>query len=72
MLNQIQADLKKAMLEKNTMHVQVLRMVVSALRNESIAKGLGPQGELPPLESLAVVKRLVKSRQDSIDQFKSV
>ncbi|MEY3315071.1 MAG: hypothetical protein RLZZ438_670, partial [Acidobacteriota bacterium] len=27
MLNQIQADLKKAMLEKNSLHVQVLRMV---------------------------------------------
>lgn len=72
MLNQIQADLKKAMLEKNSLHVQVLRMVLSALRNESIAKGLGPQGELTSADCMSVIKRLVKSRQDSIDQFKSV
>ncbi len=72
MLNQIQADLKKAMLEKKTMHVQVLRMAIASLRNESIAKGLGPQGELTSPECLAVIKRLVKSRLDSIDQFKSV
>ncbi|MFM8234707.1 MAG: GatB/YqeY domain-containing protein [Holophagaceae bacterium] len=72
MLLQIQAELKKAMFEKNTLHIQVLRMLLSALKNESIAKGLGPQGELGPSDCIAVVKRLVKSRQDSIEQFRSV
>ena len=34
-----------------------------------MAKGLGPQGILSEAEGLAVIKRLVKSREDSVEQF---
>jgi uncharacterized protein YqeY len=34
-----------------------------------VAKGLGPQGVLAEADALAVFKRLVKSREDSVQQF---
>ena len=47
----------------------VLRMALAAYKNEAVAKGLGPQGILNEAEALAVLKRLVKSREDSVEQF---
>lgn len=72
MIDEMQSDLKTAMLARDHFKTQVLRMVITALRNESIAKGLGPQGKLESPDALAVIKRMVKSRQDSIEQFNSV
>jgi uncharacterized protein YqeY len=69
MLDRLQSDLKTAMLEKNSARTMVLRSAITAFRNESVAKGLGPQGELSEAESLVVMKRLVKSREDSVEQF---
>jgi uncharacterized protein YqeY len=37
-----------------------------------VAKGLGPQGVLAEADALAVLKRLVKSREDSVAQFQKV
>ncbi len=70
MLDRLQADLKAAMLAKDAPRTQVLRMAVAAYRNEAIAKGLGPQGVLAEADALAVLKRLVKSREDSVEQFR--
>lgn len=72
MLDRIQADLKTSMLAKDTARTGVLRMALAAYKNEAVAKGLGPQGVLPEAEALAVLKRLVKSREDSIEQFEKV
>ena len=72
MLDRIQADLKAAMLAKDAARTQVLRMALAAYKNEAVAKGLGPQGALPDSDALAVLKRLVKSREDSIAQFEKV
>jgi uncharacterized protein YqeY len=47
----------------------VLRMALAAYKNEAVAKGLGPQGALTDPEAVAVFKRLVKSREDSVEQF---
>ncbi len=69
MLDRIQADLKAAMLAKDGPRTQVLRMALAAYKNEAVAKGLGPQGALGEGEALALVKRLVKSREDSVEQF---
>jgi uncharacterized protein YqeY len=68
-LDRIQAELKKAMLAKDAPRTQVLRSLLSAYRNEAVAKGLGPQGSLTEAEALAVAKRLVKSREDSVEQY---
>jgi len=72
MLNRIQADLKTAMLARDAGRTQVLRMALAAYKNEAVAKGLGPQGTLAEGDALAVVKRLVKSREDSVAQFEKV
>ena len=72
MLTRLLADLKTAMLARDAARTQVLRMALTAYRNEAVAKGLGPQGTLAEPDALAVFKRLVKSREDSIAQFEKV
>ena len=72
MLIRLQADLKTAMLARDAARTQVLRMALAAYKNEAVAKGLGPQGTLPETEAIAVFKRLVKSREDSVAQFEKV
>lgn len=72
MLGRLQTDLKNAMLTKNGPLTGVLRMALSAYRNEAVAKGLGPQGLLSEAEAIVVFKRLVKSREDSVEQFTKV
>jgi uncharacterized protein YqeY len=72
MLNRLQADLKTAMLARDAGRTQVLRMALAAYKNEAVAKGLGPQGILEEGDALTVLKRLVKSREDSIAQFEKV
>ena len=72
MLTRLQADLKTAMLARDAARTQVLRMALAAYKNEAVAKGLGPQGVLAEVDALAVFKRLVKSREDSVAQFEKV
>ena len=72
MLTRLQADLKTAMLARDAARTQVLRMALDAYKNEAVAKGLGPQGTLAEADALAVFKRLVKSREDSVAQFEKV
>ena len=72
MLTHLMADLKTAMLARDASRTQVLRMALAAYKNEAIAKGLGPQGTLIEADALAVFKRLVKSREDSVAQFEKV
>ena len=69
MLDRLQADLKTAMLARDALRTQVLRMALAAYKNEAVAKGLSPQGVLPEAEAIALFKRLVKSREDSVEQF---
>ena len=69
MLDRLQSDLKSAMLAKDGPRTQVLRMALAAYRNEAVAKGLGPQGLLTENDALAVFKRLVKSREESITHY---
>lgn len=69
MLDKLTADLKASMLAKDAARTGVLRMALAAYKNEAVAKGLGPQGELPEADSIALFKRLVKSREDSVEQY---
>ncbi len=69
MLDRLQADLKASMLAKDSGRTGVLRMALAAYKNEAIAKGLGPQGVLSEADSIAVFKKLVKSREDSVEQY---
>jgi uncharacterized protein len=69
MLDRLQADLKASMLARNAFRTQVLRMALAAYKNEAVAKGLGPQGLLEEADAVTVFKRLVKSREDSVEQY---
>jgi uncharacterized protein YqeY len=64
----IKEDLKKSMLAKEQEKTLVLRGVISAFMNEMIAKKM-TETEIPDEEGFNVLRRLVKQRKDSIDQF---
>ena len=66
MLEQINNDLKISMKEQDKFTLGVLRMLKSALQLEGINK----KGELTDDEVIAVVKKQVKMRNDSIEEFK--
>jgi uncharacterized protein len=65
---QIDADLKTAMREKNATKLGVLRMLKAALTNATIEKS-GAQGELGDADATQVIRKQVKQRQDSIESF---
>jgi uncharacterized protein YqeY len=66
---QIKEEIKKAMLAKDPVRTTTLRGVSAAFTNELVAKGRKPQEELGDEDAIVVVKRLVKQRKDSIEQF---
>lgn len=66
--SQIQEDIKTAMKAKDSLALNALRALKSALTNASIEKGgLGTPLDEP--EVLAVIRKQIKQRQDSIEQF---
>jgi uncharacterized protein YqeY len=65
---QIDADLKTAMREKNAAKLGVLRMLKAAMTNAAIEKS-GAQGQLNDADATQVVRKQVKQRQDSIESF---
>ncbi|MEM1443714.1 MAG: GatB/YqeY domain-containing protein [Verrucomicrobiota bacterium] len=65
---QITEDMKTAMREKNTVALSTIRMLKSAVKNAAIEKG-GADAELDDAEVMAVVRKEVKKRQDSIEQY---
>lgn len=58
-----------AMKARDTVRLNALRNLSSAFTNELVAKGQKPQEELADDLALGVIKRLVKQRKDSIEQF---
>ena len=64
----IDEDLIAAMRAKDSARLGVLRMLKAALKNASIDKA-GAEGELEDSEAIAVVRKQVKQRQDSIESF---
>ena len=65
----IHSKIKEAMIAHETVRLTVLRGLISAFTNELVAKGKKPQDELTDDEAVAVIRRAVKQRKDSIDQF---
>ena len=63
---QIQDDMKSAMRAGETLRRDTLRMLIAALKNERIDKG----ADLDEDSVLAVVRRGVKSRKDSAQQYR--
>jgi len=64
----IDGDLKEAMKARETQRLGVVRMLNSALKNAAIEK-YGVTGQLDDAEALAVVRKQVKQRQDSVEGF---
>ena len=66
MYEKINEDLKNAMKSKDTFKLSVLRMLKSALQLEQISK----KHELDDNEIASVLKKQVKVRKDSLDEYK--
>jgi uncharacterized protein YqeY len=67
---EIDADLKAAMRARDAARLSVLRMVKSALTNAAIEK-IGTAGVLSDFEAIAVIRKQVKQRLDSIQSFET-
>lgn len=66
MITKINDDLKSAMKEKDAFKLSVLRMLKSALQLEQIAK----KHELDDNEVSSVIKKQIKLRKDSLEEYK--
>jgi uncharacterized protein len=65
---QITNDIKTAMKEKNSAKLNALRMVQSAFKNREIELRPNP---MPEEEHVLVLRRLVKQRKESIEQYQA-
>jgi len=64
---QIQADLIKALKEKDDLKLQTLRLLANAIHNDEIAK----KTELSETEIIIAIKREVKKRKEAAEGFKA-
>ena len=65
----IQKEIPDALRAKDQVRLTTLRGTLAAFTNEAVAKGKTPQDKLTDDEAIAVIRRLVKQRKDSIEQF---
>jgi uncharacterized protein YqeY len=65
----IKEKIKDAMRAKDALRLEVLRGMTTAFVNELVALRRTPQETLEDDKALTVVKRLVKQRKDSFEQF---
>lgn len=66
---ELKEQMKEAMKAKDSVRLTVVRGLLSAMQNEAVAKGKGPDGVLGDDEVLTVITRAAKQRKDSIEQF---
>lgn len=64
----IKEQIKQAMINKDAFKLTVLRGVLAAFMNEIVAKKTTDEF-LGDEDALAIIRRLVKQRKDSIEQF---
>lgn len=69
MHDKIQNQIPEAMRAKDQVRLTTLRGIIAAFTNEAVAKGKTPKDKLSDEEAIAVIRRLVKQRKDSIEQF---
>ncbi|MFA6416401.1 MAG: GatB/YqeY domain-containing protein [Candidatus Paceibacterota bacterium] len=68
---QIKNEIKEAMKARDEIRLATVRSISAAMTNELVAKRMKPDEMLSDEDALAVIKRLVKQRQDSIEQFRA-
>jgi len=66
---EIKGEIKKAMMAKDTVRLEVMRGLVTAFMNELVATNRTPQDMLTDEEVIKVITRASKQRKDSIEQF---
>ncbi len=66
---QIKEEIKEAMKAKDSVRLGVVKGLVAAFTNELVSLKRMPTEELPDEEALNVIRRAVKQRKDSIEQF---
>lgn len=64
----ISEDMKTAMRAKDTVTLNVVRALKSAIKYAAIEKH-GAEGDLDDAEAIVVVRREIKKRQDSLSQY---
>ena len=69
MQEKIKAEIKPAMIAKDTVRLGTLRMIMAAFTNELVTQGHPPTDPLSDEDCMKVIKRLSKQRKDSIEQF---
>lgn len=69
MQDKLRAELTDAMRAKDSVKVSVLRGLITAFTNELVAKGKKPDEKILDDDAVAVIRRAVKQRKDSIEQF---
>lgn len=67
--DQIMADLKTAMKQKQKDRLRVLRSLKSKLLEKEISERQGGEGELSDEQAVAVLMKAAKQRKESIEQF---
>jgi uncharacterized protein len=65
---QLAEEIKNAMRAKDTVTLNTVRALKSALKYGAIEKH-GPDGDLDDADALVVVRREIKKRQDSVAQY---
>lgn len=63
--NQISADMKLALKNKQTTRLKTLRMLFSACRQQEIDKRI----ELTDTDIISIIQKMIKQRKDSQNQF---
>ena len=68
LIKTISTDMKTAMRERNKVALNTLRALKSAATNAAIEKG-GAGSELAEKDVVNIIRKQIKQRQDSIEQF---
>jgi uncharacterized protein YqeY len=66
--SQVDNDIKEAMRARETVRLNALRLLKSAMKNAAIEKG-GAETILDDAEGSAIIRRQIKQRQDAIEGF---
>ena len=66
--SQVDNDIKDAMRARETVRLNALRMLKSAMKNAAIEKG-GAESTLDDAEASAVIRKQIKQRHDAIEGF---
>ena len=66
--SQVDNDIKDAMRARDTVRLNALRMLKTAMKNAAIEKG-GAEAALDDVEAAVVIRKQIKQRQDSVEGF---